>query len=70
MLGYGDAFAAAGMPEGAVDNVLKSLDGKMVFFGNELPVWALFLVAVISVAVLIGVFVLINVVPRKHKNKV
>lgn len=70
MGGYGEAFTNAGLPDGAVDGILESLDVKLFAFGNAVPEWAMYLVAGVSIALLAGVFVLINAVRRKHKNRV
>lgn len=69
MGGYAGAFADAGMPEQAVDGVMRALDGKMSFFGNDVPVWAMYVVVCVTVLVLVGIFVLLNAIKIKKKNK-
>lgn len=70
MGGYYDRFIAAGMPDAAANGILESLDVKLFFFGTQVPVWAMYLVVIGSILLLVGLFVLVNVVRKKHKNKV
>ncbi|MDE6401140.1 MAG: ABC transporter permease [Clostridiales bacterium] len=70
MSGYGPAFVEAGVPSDAAEGMLKGLDAKLFFFDNAVPAWAMYVVVICSIVALVGIFVAINVVRRKHKNKI
>lgn len=68
---YAAEFAAAGIPEGIVDEIMKNLDAKLFFFDNAVPLWAMYTVVCCTVVALVGIFVLINAIKikkRKVKN--
>lgn len=67
--GFMDKFTAAGIPEETAKSILDSLDTNMYFFGTQVPVWAMYTVVAGAVLVLVGVFVAINLIKKKHKNK-
>ena len=69
MSGYYDKFIAAGFPTEAANGVLDSLDANMYFFGSAVPTWVMYTVAVCSVVVLVGLYVLINIVHKRKKSK-
>lgn len=69
MAGFDDVFSGAGLPADAVDGILTSLDAKMSFFGNAVPAWAMYAVVAGSVLLLVGAFVLVNVLRRKRNIK-
>ncbi len=70
MTGYFDKFIAAGLPTAAAEGILDTLDAKLYFFGSAVPAWVMYLVAVCSIVLLVGAYVLINVIhKRKKKNK-
>lgn len=60
----GEAFA----PEFA-DGIREGFDCTLSFFGNSVPEWVCFLVIGLTVAVLIGVYVLLCALPARRKNK-
>ena len=69
MTGYFDKFVAAGFPTAAAEGVLDTLDAKMYFFGSAVPAWVMYLVAVGAVVLLVGLYVLINVIHKRKKTK-
>ncbi len=69
MCGYGSAFAEAGLPSETVDGMLKALDAKMFFFGGEVPVWAMYTIVICATVVLVGIFIALNALHGKRKNK-
>ncbi len=62
-----DEFVAAGIPEEAASTIMDSIDGNFYFFGNAVPAWAMYTVAAAAVVVLVGIFVLLNVIRRRKK---
>ena len=69
MSGYAELMVADGAPRAAADGLLNGFDVKLSFFGSDVKVWAMYLVVVCTVLVLIGAFVLINVLNRKRNTK-
>ncbi len=70
LAGYSDLFLDAGLPDEAVTAILDSLDANMYFFDNPVPVVNMYIIAACTVVGLIAAFVVINLVRKKHKNKV
>lgn len=69
MSGYLDKFIAGGMTPGQANGLFESMDGRMFFFGGEVPTWAMYLVVIGVVALLVGIFVLINLLHRRKHDK-
>ena len=69
MSGYFDKFIAAGFPTEAANGILDSLDVNMYFFDKSVPMWTMYLVAVCSIFVLVGLYVIINIVHRRKRSK-
>ncbi len=69
MGGYGSAFVSSGIPTDVTQDILASLDGKFFFFGSQVPVWAMYVVVVCSIAGLVALFVLLNSVKIKKKAR-
>ncbi len=67
MTGYFDKFIAAGLPIEAAESVLDTLDAKLYFFGSAVPVWTMYLVGICSIVLLVGAYVLINVIHKRKK---
>lgn len=61
MLGYIDKLTAAGVPATSANAMLDGLDGRLFFFGGEVPVWAMYLIIIGAIALFIGAFVAVNV---------
>ena len=56
----------AGIPSQAVDGIKKSVDCSFEFFGTHVSIGAMFAVLAVSVTVLIGFYILINVLRKKR----
>lgn len=69
MRGVFDEMLSSGVSENVVDIIKESLDCKFDFFGNNVSLNTMCAVMVISTAVLIGVYVLINVLFEKTKKR-
>ncbi len=64
------AFAemeSIGLPTEVVENIKTSIDCNLSFFGTDVPVFAMYVILGVTVAVLVGVYVLLNVC-RKRAN--
>ncbi|HBD06397.1 MAG TPA: ABC transporter [Firmicutes bacterium] len=48
------------MPIEAINEINKSVDCTLVFFGNNVPQWASYLVMLGAISVLMGIYILIN----------
>ena len=57
-----------GIPQEAVDGIAKSVDCKLDFFGTNVETWTMYLVICLTVVVLIGAYVLINVLHGRKKK--
>ena len=69
MGGYANLMTAEGAPQEAVNGLLEGFDVKLSFFGSDVKVWTMYLVVICAVLVLIGAFVIINVLNRKRNTK-
>lgn len=58
-------MASVGVPQQAIDGVKNSVDCSISFFGSQVSVGAMYLVLTLTVAVLIGAYVLINALSKK-----
>ncbi len=58
-----------GLTKQAIDGIATSVDCNLEFFGTSVSQGAMYAVVTITVAMLIGVYVLINVLSGKNKNK-
>ena len=56
----------SGVPSQVVDGIKGSIDCSFDFFGHDVSITAMYLVMIISVLALVGIYVLINVL-RKNK---
>ena len=68
MKGFGGEFTAAGIPSEAAKGILDSLDVNVYFFGNAVPVWVMYSIAVSAVAALVALFVILNTVKIKKRK--
>ncbi len=48
------------LPDGAVDSLRRSFDGSIEMFGGEVPIWAMFLIIMLAVVVLLGIYLLLS----------
>lgn len=69
MSGFYQPFIDAGIPSDAATDILDSLDANVYFFGSQVPTWAMYVVGACTVAVLLGAFILINVLHIKKRKK-
>lgn len=69
MSGYYQPFVDAGIPADAAKGILDSLDANVYFFGSAVPCWVMYIVAVCSVAVLLGAFIALNIIRGKRKAR-
>lgn len=66
MRGVFEQMRADGFPEEVVEGIMKSVDCKLYFFGNEVPLSAMYFYLVAIVFVLIAAYIWIN---ARQKNR-
>lgn len=62
-------MSASGFPAEVVESIRDSIDCNLYFFGNKVEVWTMYLIMLGSTALLIGLYVLMNVLATRRKNK-
>lgn len=62
-------MSASGFPAEVVESIRDSIDCNLYFFGNKVEVWVMYLIMLGSTALLIGLYVLMNVLANRRKNK-
>ena len=67
--GVFDKMAESGLPKEAIDGIATSVDCNLEFFGTSVSQGAMFAVLISTVILLIGAYVLINVLSGRKKNK-
>lgn len=60
-----DEMSALGVPDNVISGIMESMDCKLYFFGTEVTQKAMYIYLAAAVAVLIGVYVLINVIKTR-----
>ena len=70
MRGVFAEMSRSGFPDGVVEEIKKSVDCSFEFFGRDVSVTAMLLVVVITVIVLVGSYVLINVFYKDDAVKI
>lgn len=63
-----DEMSARGVPEDVISGIMEGLDCKLYFFGNEVTLSGMYIWLATSVAVLIGAYVLINIMKNKSSR--
>lgn len=58
-----------GLSSLVITNLSKSFDATLVFYGHDVSVWAMYLVLGLTVAVLIGIFILLGYLRKRAKRK-
>lgn len=58
-----------GFPAQAIEEIQNVADCNMQFFGHSVEIWQMYLVVGLSALLLLGVYVLLNVVGEKKKTK-
>jgi len=56
-------------PAEVVDAIRDSFDNNLYFFENRVEISVMYLILGISIAVLVGIYVLLNVIKRKKQNR-
>ncbi len=65
-----EEMSASGFPAEAVESIRDSIDCNLYFFGNKVEIWVMYLIMLGSTALLIGLYVLFNVISsRKNAGK-
>lgn len=62
-------MSASGFPAEVVESIRDSIDCNLYFFGSKVEVWVMYLIMLGSTALLIGLYVLMNVLATRRKNK-
>ena len=65
MRGAIEAMTDEGVPETAIKELMDVVDCNVYFFGNKVPEGAMYLIVVLTIALLLGVYVLLNVLRVK-----
>ncbi len=68
MNGYLEAFFDAGMPVEAIDSIRASFDAKVVVFGTEISLGAMYAILLGACAVLMAVYIGIVIIKNKKKR--
>lgn len=63
-----EQMSASGVPQEAIDGISSSVDCNLEFFGSAVGVPTMYIVMLCSVALLIGAYVLINVLTGRKKR--
>ena len=58
-------MARCGFPSEVVDGIRDSIDCNLYFFGEKVSIGAMYGVMAITVAALIGIYILINLLRKK-----
>ncbi len=61
-------MSSSGWPSEVIESIKDSVDCNLYFFGNKVEVWVSYLVLVLTIAVLIVAYVLLNVFWGKRKK--
>lgn len=68
MAGTFREMRAQGWESGVIDGFRASIDADLSFFGSKVEIWVCYLVVILSIALLIGLYVLFNVLFSKKKK--
>ena len=60
---------SVGFPPETMNGIKASIDCRLSFFGTNVEQWVMYLVLIGSVVLLIGIYVLLNVLKRDAKRK-
>lgn len=60
-----DEMSALGVPEEVIGGIMEAMDCKLYFFGTEVTQKAMYIWLAAAVAVLIGIYVLINIIKTR-----
>ena len=62
-------IARQGVPSELLNGVKQGFDGSIDFFGKAVPSWAMYVILICTVAVLLGLFILLSSIKRKGHTK-
>lgn len=68
MNGYISALADAGVPDGALSGLRDAFDANLYMFGNEIPLWAMYVIVLGASVVLLGAYLTIIILKGKRNN--
>lgn len=54
-----------GFPQKVIEKIKDGIDCNLYFFGTNVPLWAMYLIMILSICLLIGAYVLINILKTK-----
>lgn len=60
---------SVGFPPEVMNGIKESIDCRLSFFGTNVEQWVMYLVLIGSVVLLIGIYILLNVLKREAKRK-
>lgn len=63
-------MSAQGVPTEVIEGIKDSIDANVYFFGNSVSIGSMYLIMTLSVAALIGIYVLIQYLGRKKRRSV
>lgn len=66
--GVFEKMSAQGYPQEAIDGIATSVDCNLTFFGSDVKIYAMYLVMGLTIALLVGAYVLINVLSNRKKK--
>ena len=58
-----------GFPSEALEEIMSVADCNVQFFGNGVEIWQMYLIVGLSVVLLLGGYILLNVLREKRKTK-
>lgn len=61
-------MSEVGFPDEVVENIKSSIDCNLFFFDNKVSISTMYIVLISSIIVLIGIYVLINILKKKGKS--
>lgn len=62
-------LASLNVPAEAISGIRDSVDCNLYFFDKKVEIWVMYLVMVLTIAVLLGVYVLISALRKQRKRK-
>lgn len=68
MAGNFREMRSQGWPSEVIDGIRGSIDADLSFFGNKVEIWVCYLVVILSIALLIGLYVAFNVLLCKKRK--
>jgi hypothetical protein len=65
MRGAIEAMSEEGVPDVAINDLMDAVDCNVYFFGNKVGEGAMYLILILTVALLLGAYILMNVMRTK-----